>query len=167
MSYSSVLLTGFSTFAASLTLHILIWRLSRPRNDIRALFMIFIAAPVLVFAGIFAMQPGLIQLVHWIAVTLLHIALSSAYIQTYPTAQAISPSLEIMILVARNGGLPAEEIEKHFTDGKLVLSRFDDLLNAGLAEETDGKISLTSSGKRFIRSVVLYRKLLGVEYQGG
>ena len=169
-----ILAAGLASFLLCLILHILKWRSRRPQNDLLALFIIFMGIP------------GIAVTLHtaWICVSghassvflseisaffLLHLALSSAYIQSYPPAQAVSPSLEIMILVQRAmpKGLTLAEISAHFDNAKLVHTRFEDLVNTKLVTEKDGTFSLTASGRRLIGFFVCYRKILGLEFKGG
>ncbi|OGR84186.1 MAG: hypothetical protein A2902_00055 [Elusimicrobia bacterium RIFCSPLOWO2_01_FULL_64_13] len=172
---TAVLLAGFAGFLACLTAHILVWRRRRPKNDILSLFMIFMIAPS-VLLGLYGLAgaagwaaPGLFSFPEVGALYLLHLALSSAYIQTYPCAQAESPSLKMMLIVSRHmpQGVSESELARLFDDSKLVHSRFHDLLHTGLMVEKDGRYSLSPVAERIIRFFVVYRRILGLRFKGG
>ena len=169
-----ILAAGTLSFLICLTAHILRWRFRRPRNDILALIVIFMLIPgsaaiFYCFWMIYAKAAGWAMISNLSAFLIFHLALSSAYIQSYPPAQAISPSLEMMILVHRAmpGGLTQAEISGCFNNDMLVHTRFIDLVNTGLIAENNGVFTLTASGKRLIGFFVIYRKTLGLEFKGG
>lgn len=170
-----ILVWGFASFLVCLVFHILLWRTRRPKNDLLALFAIFIIVPfgclavIVLFLGLSGILTDFLSMSEIAAATVLHIALSCAYIQSYPPAQAVSPSLEIMIIVenAMPNGLSREEISAFFDNKQLVLTRFQDLVHTNLVEKRDGDYCLTPGGKKLIRFFVLYRKILGLEFKGG
>jgi hypothetical protein len=170
----SVLLVGFTLFAACLTLHIMMWRIRRPRSDVRALFVIFLIAPTLGGVALFgasllasggqvpaALDVAAVLLVHW--------ALASAYLLTYPAAQAQSPSLEIAFAVGRSmpRGLSREEILALLNSEALVHARMDDLVANRLVRADGDRYVLTISSTRLIRGFLGFRALLGLPKQGG
>ncbi len=160
-----ILASGGISFFICLFIHIFQWRVKRPQNDLKALFVIFMVIPGILSVTALAWIP----IPDLFAFLLLHFALSSAYIQSYPPAQAVSPSLEIMILVqhAMPKGLTGAEVAEHFDNDKLVHTRFNDLVNTRLVEEKDGVFTLTPPGSRLITFFVNYRKILGLEFKGG
>jgi hypothetical protein len=157
---------GLVSFASALCLHVVWWRVARPKNDLRALFTLFLVLPVLLALILAAASDRPAEDI--LAVLLLNLALSSAYVQTYPIFHAISPSLEILLLVNRSpGGLTAEEIAGNFNDAHLVGSRVQDLLRTNLARLEGGAYRLAPAGKAMIRSFLLYRKIIGMPFKGG
>lgn len=170
-----ILLTGFLTFLFCLIFHIFFWRIRRPKNDIFALFLIFFKFPLLFFAGYFIWNllnlpvPLVVPINEITAIFILHVSLSSAYIQTYPAAQAISPTLEIMLIVLKYmpQGISQSDILQNFHKKKLTSSRLEDLLNTKLIRQEQGFFTLTPIGKCFINFFVLHRNLLGLKYKGG
>lgn len=170
---TAILVSGFCTFALCWCVHVMMWRSRRPKNDILVLFSIFIFLPMIAFCSglILAWTQNLfgISSLEFCAVVLLHAALSCAYIQTYPCAQAESPSLAIMLIVARHGsnGISGKEISGHFDDGKLVHSRFQDLINSSLIREKDGAYFLSGFASGLLQFFILYRKILGLGFKTG
>jgi hypothetical protein len=162
----SLLGLGLASFASTLCLHVLWWRISRPKNDLRALFALFLILPSVLALILAAASDWPAENI--LAVLLLDLALASAYVQTYPIFHAISPSLEILLLVNRApGGLTADEISGNFNDAHLVGSRVQDLLRTNLARFEDGAYRLAPAGKAMIRAFLIYRKIIGMPFRGG
>lgn len=167
----SVLACGLAAFCASLAVHILWWRFRRPKNDIRALFVVFLAAPAaaaLVYAALPA--PEVWTPLETLAALLLDLSLACAYIQTYPVAQAVSPSLEILLIVERYKpeGVTESRLLSYYDDRKLVFARLQDLINTSLLiDRGGGAYALSPSARTIIRFFIAYRKLLGLEFKGG
>ena len=166
---SYVLFSGFLLFFFCLALHVILWRRRRPGHHILSLLTIFLV-PLAVFAilfltGWFGSKPG----IDLIAIGLLHLAMTAAYIQTYPAIYAISPSLRIALLV--HGSMPAgmtqEEIFGRFDSKELLEDRIQDLVDARLVHQTDGNLRLARKGTIAIVPFVILRKILGLEVGRG
>jgi hypothetical protein len=172
---SAVLLAGFTLFAACLTVHIVVWRLGRPRSDVRALFLILLIGPAIGGVGLLGtvalLTPGgaFPTPLDVAAILLLHATLASAYVQTYPAVQAQSPSLEIAYAIGRSmpRGLSREEILARFGPGALVAARVDDLVANRLVRADGDHFTLTPASTRLIRAFLAFRALLGLPRQGG
>lgn len=164
-----ILYTALISFCAALLLHIFVWRARRPKNDILALLVIFVMIPTVAAAVGFWARAGLgLEFWDFAAILVLHLALSAMYIQSYPPAQAVSPSLQILIYVGQSAeGLTREEILSLFDDAKMVAIRFQDLIHTRLIEQKGESYQLAPAGKRLIGFFVAYRKLLGLEFKGG
>jgi len=169
-----VLVAGFGAFACCLTFHVILWRVARPRSDVRALFLIFLGLPTMIALGIFgaaAVIPAVKWLdgLHILATLLLHWALSSAYIQSYPAVQARSPSLEIAFAVSRSAprGLSREELLATVNTGLLVDERLEDLVANRLIRAEGERYVLTPFSTRLIRLFLGLRFVLGLPNRGG
>ena len=157
-----ILYSGISLFLLVLLIHVILWRWKRPQREIQTFVVLFLL-PVVAYA--FAM-------IWWgkeiwqdlLSVVLLYLSLSVAYIQTYPAAQALSPSLRILILVGRSGsrGMTEEEVFSGFDPQQLLEDRIQDLLKAGFVLETEEKIEITPRGVFLAFPVTLLRKILGL-----
>lgn len=88
---------------------------------------------------------------------------------SYPASQAVCPSLTILLIVARAipCGCTQEEIQGYFNNSMLLDTRFQDLIDAKLAKEVDGSLSLTTRGIIITRCFVFYRRLLGLQIGEG
>lgn len=159
----AVLFTAFGLFVFCLTLHILLWRFRHPRRHALALLVIFLG-PLVLFPFVAVKIWPLVSWIDLVAVSLLHIALSSAYIQIYPASQADSPSLRILRVVegAAPRGLTEEEIHISFDPEKLLEARIRDLLEAGLVSSAGDALTLTGRGRMLITPFIYLRKILGL-----
>ena len=160
---AAVLFLGMTAFLFSLTLHVILWRLRRPRHHVLALLtLFFIAGIFLLFSLGFFFGPlsGTDQL----AALLLYAALSCGYIQLYPASQANSPSVAILTAVRKSmpRGMSESEIRSLLDPEQTFHDRVDDLVISGLMTEAGGKLSLTGRGRAFILPFIVYRRLLGV-----
>lgn len=144
-----------------MVLHVALWRLRRPQRDALMLLVVFFT-PLAVFL---LMAPKFnLSFLKIFATSLLHIALSSAYILVYPASQAASPSLKVMCLVDRGmpHGLTEEEIAHQFDPGELLEARIHDLLVARLIRQNGDRLSLTAQGRAVVTPFVLLRNMLGL-----
>ncbi len=171
---AAVLAAGFVSFACCLILHVVLWRVARPRSDIRCLLILFLAAPAVIalVACAVALTNATVRCLDRLdvlAVLLMHLALSSAYVQTYPAAQARSPSLEIAYAVGRSmpRGLSREELLAIVDTGRLVDARVEDLLANRLVRREGDRYGLTALSTGLVRVVLVIRFLLGLPRYGG
>jgi hypothetical protein len=163
--YLTALLYGSLLFLCCLLVHVGIWRVRIPDRDAVTLFAIFLAAPGGVLA--FALSRGGVagmSLTALAAAFLLHLSLSMVYIASYPAAQAISPSLDILLIIASSGSgrLTEEEISGNYDDAKLVTARIDDLRRSILVTQEGEHFALTPAGKGIVGLFSSYRKALGL-----
>ena len=93
-----------------------------------------------------------------------HFALSSAYISSYPAVRALSPSLDVLRMIAASPEkrMTEEEIAKRFSDVGLVTARMDDLRKYRLITESGARVRLTFMSRIIVRSFIVYRRLLGL-----
>lgn len=170
----AVLLAGFTSFSCCLVLHVVLWRVARPRSDVRGLFSIFLVVPtavalLILAAGAVVPEAGMPDALEVAAMLLLHLALSSAYIQSYPAAQARSPSLEIAYAVVKSmpRGLSREELLATVNTETLVQARVEDLVADRLVRVEGDRYVLTPASAGLIRFFLALRALLGLRQPGG
>ena len=161
-----LLVSGTLSFLACLFIHILLWRIARPKNDVRALVFIFLVLPLMALCLLFFSRFKGEEVFAWL---LLHMAFSLSYIATYPIAQAVSPSLEIIISAGKqmSRGLTKEEIQSIFDNAGLVLRRLEELLGAKLVFKRDDLYFLSTQGKFLAILFICYRKMLGLQFKTG
>ena len=148
-------------------LHVVIWRLFKPKRLVRALIIVLIAVPcALVFFIIFFSHTPLFRLlsVQWLGVLLMHLSLASAYILSYPAIQAKCPSLTMLLLIEDSGrdGSTLEELSHAFTDESLRDSRLDDLVNDSMVANRGEDYYMTFKGAIFLWPLMILRSLLGL-----
>jgi hypothetical protein len=168
-----ILTYGFMMFLICLLVHIFLWRIKIPKKDALTLLLIFIIIPALGLFALFGIKilgfrfplSGLELLYTFF----LHLSLSFVYISSYPAAQADSPSLYILLMIASSGrnGMTAEEIINMSSNTKLITDRVDDLLNYKLISEGKDCFKLRPIARAIIIFFIWYRKLLGLPHYGG
>lgn len=167
----SVLICGFTLFIIAFTLHILIWRVKRPKNTAKALIMLFNS--ILIFGIIvllwlsynypnLSILPG--AFISYLYITLLFHSLFVSYLLSYPAIEADSPSLVITTRIAQAGqtGLSREKIKELLKDDLLVEPRLKDLINAGLIDLNNSVYKINTKGVFFIQPFIIYRNFLGL-----
>lgn len=163
-----LLIYGFSIFLICLLTHILIWRLKRPLRDALILFVIFIFIPMAALISLIFLRKvvGFINLssIEIIMILFFHLSLSAVYIASYPAVQAISPSLDILLVIisSKSKKMTGEDLLKNYNDTELVAARVNDLTASVLVSQKDDCFELTHIGKIIIVLFILYRKILGL-----
>lgn len=161
---------GCLSFFASLFMHIVLWRQKTPRNDVLLLVIVFLAVPAgaYIFVGLFyTMLQGDIfyeYIVSAISPFIMHTALSLAYISSYPAVQATSPSLDILLLIARSreGRMPAKDIVEQYQACNLVGDRFYELVDYGFIQQNGNFYYLAPQAIFIVRLFACYRRFLGL-----
>lgn len=156
---------GVVLSAAAFLVHVMVWRIARPRASAAALLGIVLAV---LLAGLSALglltSPG-IQPTHWTTyagIALVYFALMAAYINTYPAMEADSPSLLIMrALSAADNGLSVPELTHLLGNDAVVTDRIRDLIAEHYAVTSGGKLVLTAKGRGLAWIFHAYRKLIG------
>ncbi|OGR53642.1 MAG: hypothetical protein A3I11_00650 [Elusimicrobia bacterium RIFCSPLOWO2_02_FULL_39_32] len=169
--FKSIIIIGVSYFFLCLFLHIIVWKINRPKNDFLALFLIFLFFPLALYFISFLLfyvnnivPNSYIPLETLLAIYLLHLSLSSVYIQSYPLAQAVSPSLKILKIVgdAMPKGLNKQEIFHHFDLSDLIIKRIEDLSDNKFIKNENECLTLTYFGKFLAKFFIFYRAFLGL-----
>lgn len=164
-----IIIYGFILFFVCLIIHALIWRVKIPTNDALALFIIFLAIPSLT---LLVAMIGMKDFTSRIALTealLLHISLSLIYIASYPAAQAVSPSLNILLIIgaSENKRMKAEDIFNHCSRSRIVTDRVDDLIAYKLISRKGDRFEIKPLAGFIISIFAAYRKILGLPAGGG
>jgi len=164
-----VILYGLLLFGASLTLHISIWRIRLPWMSSFMLVLLLVGAPFAVGIGVMFDLGGSGRLVGLNAVEaaeamLLHLCLAGTYIAGYPAVRAVSPSLDILIMISASPDkrMREEEMLRRYADMRLVSARIDDLRSYHLLIEHNGRYYLTVPARFIARTFLLYRRFLGL-----
>jgi hypothetical protein len=106
----------------------------------------------------------LLSIIEIIEVVVLHLALSFVYISSYPAVRAVSPTLDIILMIASSKGkkMSSDDLEKNYFNKRLVTARIDDLKIYRLIRERDDCFELSLFAKGIVKVFVGYRKLLGL-----
>lgn len=151
------LLDGLQLFLLGLASHALLWRLAPSWRRIPVLLACFLAPGILLAFR----RQGAPLAEAW----LIHLALSCAYIQTYPAIQALSPTLRLVLFLQDSGksGLSFEEMLARLEPRTLGADRIEDLLQGGLIRQGPaGELSPTPRAAWLLRPFVLLRRILGL-----
>ncbi|MBI4680172.1 MAG: hypothetical protein HY753_02895 [Nitrospirae bacterium] len=140
-----------------------------PLRGALSLVIIFLAVPTVVFFGLWVMRIESLKLVLYAEVFFLHVALSLAYIATYPAVRAVSPSLDILLIIAASekGKLHAGDIISRYNNKNLITDKIDVLRIYNFIQEKEGVFTISPLAKFVVLGFLLYRKLLGLRIGEG
>jgi len=169
-----VLIWGLASVSVAFLAHVLIWRISPPRNSGVALIRTFVGTFVVLTAlGLLAakagadiMPGGVMEYIH---VLVFYVALMCGYIMTYPAIEVKSPSLTIVDMIADAGsdGLPVERLYERLDDDNLLWPRVNDLVGERAVIFDRGFYRLTAKGRFIARVFTVFRGMLGAAKKGG
>jgi len=170
----SVVLYGIAVFSVCMAMHIVIWRMRMPWVSTAVLLLLFCVIPAVLLlimafaAGGMRDRIGLSSL-QVLEVLLLHLSLACVYMAGYPAVRAVSPSLDILLMIsaAPEKRMRAEAMLQRYADKRLVTARIDDLRTYRLLAEQDGRYTLTLAARFIARTFLLYRRFLGLPMGGG
>lgn len=157
-------------FFIAFFIHLLYWRFHLPRNQTRTLIVIFLC---ILAIGLFVFRRFLgkidilgisapANIYEYLYLVFLFLCLTAAYIITYSAIEADSPSLAIVMRIAKTGskGLKHETLLLNMTDDFLVKPRLEDLVESKMTCLDRGKYKITCRGALFINIFIFYRNLL-------
>ncbi len=162
---------GVSIFLLCLAAHAALWRVRLPRHRAAVLFFIFFIMPPLLWTaavlvpravhGALPVTPH--DALDLAAVLLLHYALSSAYILSYPAVEAISPTLAIALLMGDSDrAVMKKDLAGCFPDESLLAPRIMDLVKSRLVRIDKGVLSLTWRGRVLVLFFAAFRSFMGL-----
>jgi hypothetical protein len=167
----AVIMLGLLLFLACMALHIAIWRVRTPWVSSAVLLVLFLALPVVVMAAAAAAGAVIMGLrgTQLVAALVLHCSIALAYIASYPAVRAVSPSLDILLMIEASGSgrMTEEELREGFARKRLVGARIDDLEAYRLIVKEERGFCLTRPAAVIVAGFLLYRKLLGLPAGGG
>lgn len=164
MLYLNCLAWGLGSFAAIFFVHLAIWRTGQVRREMLWLFVLFLFIPTATAA--IAVFVGLPLSEVWMTL-LLCLAVSAAYIQTYPALKEDIPSFKILLCVhalasSDTSGVMAEEVVATVGGTGLITVKLDELNGDRLLLEHQGNIILAPAGRVLALFFYYYRRLLGL-----
>lgn len=172
----AVVLLGPALFALAFLVHWSVWQIRRPQATGQVLILLLSGTVV---GGAFLLglgghvAPGLGRFLPgdvgaWVQTVVFGLAISAAYVLTYPAVEVESPIMVIIDLIERAGpgGLERDELYRRLDDDFLVTPRIDDLVSEGLAVDDAKGFRLTDKGRSLGRIFIVWRKILGAEIGG-
>ncbi len=165
-----IFLWGNALLILSFLIHLVIWKIRVPQRQTKTLFTLF---GMLLFLEIPLIDivsdhfPALAEyrldnLMEYAHVSLYYLCLSLMYIVFYGALEVDSPSLVMVLRVAKEGvqGLPISEFYESMNDDLLVKPRVENLVRDKQAIFENGKYKISEKGRSFISIFIFYRKLL-------
>lgn len=150
-------------FAACLAFHLALWRWPGARR-IPVLFAVFFAPLLVLLATALKAPAGALGDI--LGIALGHLALSCAYIQSYPAMVPAAPTLRILLLVAAREprGATADELLGGIGSRGLMGEAIEPLLAGGLLRRQEGsdRIEITRRGLALLWPFLLLRRIIGL-----
>ena len=151
-------------FSAGLAIHVLWWRISRPKNTGKVLLGIFgsVILIFLVLAGLglptFFGLSGNMGPVPYVQGSFLALSLAMAYIATYPAIDVQSPSIELALQVAKGGksGVSMESLRAVFNEETLFNPLIVNLVNEKFVVSIQERFFLTPKGRALARTFLFW-----------
>jgi hypothetical protein len=173
-----ILQWGGVLFLGAFLMHLLIWRLHKPKSPIKALLAVFLGVvsvglAVLYFGDSVVCSIGLAglpNLAAYLHVLLFFISMAFAYIVCYTALEWDSPTLTIVKMITRAGksGIEETEFVKRAEELPFLVSRMQDLVRSGIIlVEKNGRYVLSPGLHLFYRSILFYNRLLRAETRTG
>lgn len=171
-----VLFWGLMIFGLSFLLHFIIWKIHLPKKHTKALLQIFFftliaCIAILISFSLFSLKFITIapaDFKEYFHICLFFISLMLAYIVNYSALEVDSPSLTLVINIAKKGwnGLSREELPLFMNDDFLVKPRINDLITNDMVCLEKDNYKLTRRGILFVSMFIFYRKLLNLPKGG-
>lgn len=159
---------GLVFWCGAFILHVVIWRMARPVDDLRALVAIFFIIPLVASVG--AVYFGAQLLLDAVLSLLLAWFIGAAYVFWYPAAQAASPTMLICVLVGKSGknGYARDVLPEAISAELLTEDTFKNLFAERFAslEEVDA-VRLAPRGRRTLKGIRAIRHLAGFQEPKG
>jgi hypothetical protein len=172
-----VLVWGSALFLAGLLTHLLVWRLRKPRSPMKALMLIFLGV---ITAGLAVLRcdDGIIRSANlatldstaaYVHTLLFSVSMSLAYINSYTLLEWDSPTLTIVMAIAKAGKAGATKAELLGLADRLLLieSRIESLIQDKTIVEKDGRYMVSPRRHLFFGLVLFYRRLSGADTAHG
>jgi hypothetical protein len=144
------------------------WRIRNPKNDLFGLALILFSVPIFIVILYIKMENiyifNRLSVSGLFAIFILYFSLAFGYIMSYPAIQAISPSLEILMLIgrAKNRMMTKEDIIKNINNKLILTNRLLDLKRCKLVKQKEKYYELTLIAKIIMLIFNYYRKLIGL-----
>jgi len=161
-------LTAFSLFIASFGVQVVLWRIRVPRNQTRALLLVFGIAPLVLatfwLAGAAEFSWPVPSPADWIGIGLFHAAATGCYLIVYTGVEEDSPSITIInaLEAAGNAGCSRAELASRITEDRFVRPRLLALKRGRFLEEAGDGRRLTARGRRAARTAVMLSRLFNI-----
>jgi len=163
------ILVGILFYLVFFFISIIIWNFYKPKGEIKPLLI------SLIISFIFIYLFNIIKNYYFYNVNIiysntlsiiLYMAITTAYILTFPAINILIPSFKILTIINTKGPLKSEEIIEYFSASELIDSRIEMLKNDGLFDNNSYN-NIGVLGKIIAIIFIIYRKILGASIGKG
>ena len=157
-----------AALATGVAIHIIVWRISRPKDDAAALFKLVVILPLVgsCLGALFLLRLGGLELVDALLLAgIFHLGTGFVYMSLYTASQAASPTSLILLRLAqaRSDGLDEAEVVEQFTWQQLSGDSVQSAIDEGfLSGASDGALSLAPRGRALLRTCSTLRRFIGL-----
>ena len=173
----NVFIFGTSLFGIALCMHIIVWKIRIPKNQMKALLLIFLLvfisgmlsiSLVLCNKSLFC-QEAIKSFSEFIRVTIFFTALTISYFLVYNSFIGESPSLYLVWNIANSGkiGLNKKDLYKLIEDDTFIKPRFEYLIEEKMVNKVGDKYILSPKGNTFISIIIIIQKLMNLSKFNG
>lgn len=162
----TVFLNTSLLFGAAFLLHLVLWRIWKPKHDYKVLLLIF-AIGLGAWLGWAVFHST--TLWQFLQTAIFYTAASLAYVVAYSSVEGDSPTLSLVLFLAekKTEGRSYEEVRNFFAQRPFAQSRLAALKDAGLIQEQNGKYAVAGRGSLAFRFILAYRRIYGDIPRGG
>ena len=146
-------LAGLALLIPAFIVHVIVWRVHLPTRSIRALLCVFAATPLVAVPIYFAFGT-LSAFVDTsssdaVRILLFYVSCSLVYVCVYSAVEGQSPSLAIVLYVAKCGsaGCTDADFANHIIDDESISTRLAAMQAAKMIVVSDGRCTLTPQGR--------------------
>lgn len=161
-----VCFSAVGLFLFSFLVHLIIWKIKLPRQQIKTLLMIFAAALALWVIAFGARSAELVEILH---VALFYGSISLCYVITYSAIEADSPTLSLIRFLAdaKAAGRSRDEIRQFMALRPFVRARLAALERSGLIRQEGSRYLAAGPQPLSFRVILGFRRLYGPISKGG
>ena len=167
-----VFIAGGFLIILALLVHVIVWRIRLPKNQMGALLKVFLSVFLiwlgLALSGLISAIGFYISIYQHIYIGIFYFSMVLAYTLAYSTIEADSPSLTINRIINEAG---VEGVRQKDLMSKLNLDRFLEKRMEALVDKMvslrNGRYMITSKGRLAMRTVMCYRRLLNIKDEIG
>jgi hypothetical protein len=161
-----IFLNTAALFAGCLAVHVIVWKVRLPKQQMKALFIIFLAGFLSWAAFSLAHRAALFAIAY---VALYFWSLSFFYIITYSAVEADSPTLSLVHFIGTAGdaGRSPDEINLFMIQRPFLGARLAALARSGLIREEEGRYIISGNESFAFRLILGFRKVYGSIPKGG
>lgn len=173
-----VLFWGTFLFFLGFIIHLIIWKIRIPKKQTQTLLEIFFSILIVwtfillgasEYVRLLGLQINSLGFLEYIHIFIFYIAVTLAYISFYSLIEIDSPSFRIIIelLNAGSSGLDERNLYHALSSKPILESRISQLVKDGMVIKKDENYIPTGKGIKFLKVIILYRKLMKASQRGG